>query len=149
MNFTTFRTNLEALEKSIAVTSPTSAQVKRVYWGAVPKAITDLPAVINALSETDRTIGYGLRDQRLRVNVQMLVAKALAEDERSSLLATALWFAAKDKFDADITIGGSVSLSVLQGADPTVPVILTHAGEAYIGFNAVLEIQDVEEFTFG
>ncbi len=149
MNFTTFKTNLEALEKTISVTSPTTATVKRTYWGASAKAITDLPCMINALSETERTIGFGSRDQRLRINVQLLVAKVGAEDDISSLLATALWFDAKDKFDSDITIGGTVSLSVLRGAEPTVPVILTHAGEAYIGFNAVLDIQDVEDFTFG
>ncbi len=149
MNFTTFRTNLETLEKTIAITSPVAMQVKKAYWGAPQQEIADLPCVINALAEPERTIGFGSRDQRLRVNVQLMVARATVENERSSLIATAFWFAAKDAFDKDITFSGAVSLSVLRGADPTVPVILTHGGQSYIGFNAVLEIQDVEDFTFG
>ena len=148
MNFTTFWTALETLEKSIKITSPVSLQVSRVYWGAPTKSITDLPCVINALSEPDRVLGFGSRDQRLRINVQLLAAKATVEDERSSLIATAFWYAAKDAFDADITIGGNVSFSTLRGADPTVPVILEHAGQAYIGFNGYLDIQDVEDFNF-
>jgi hypothetical protein len=151
MNFTTFWTKLQALEKGIAITSPVAKQVKAAYWGGPNQAfdVGDLPCVINALAEPDRSIGFGTRDQRLRVNVQLLAAKATVEDAQSSLIATAFWFAAKDKFDEDITVGGTVSLSVLKGFDPTVPVILQHAGQAYIGFSAVLEIQDVEEFTFG
>jgi hypothetical protein len=148
MNFTTFWQKLEALEKTIAITSPTTKQVKTAYWGATPQAITDLPCVINALSEPDRVLGFGSRDQKLRINVQCLVAKATVEDARSSQIATAMWFAAKDKFDRDVTITNTVSFSTLKGTDPTVPVILTHAGQAYIGFSAILEIHDFEAFTF-
>lgn len=149
MNFDTFWTRLKALEEGIAITSPVALTVKRGYWGAPPSALPDLPCVINSLSETERALGFGSRDQSLRINVQLLAAKATVEDERSSRIATAFWFAAKDAFDEDLTIGGTVSLSSLRGADPTVPVILTHAGQAYIGFNAFLDIQDVENFTFG
>ncbi len=148
MNFTTFWTKLEALEKTIKITSPASKQVKRAYWGATPQAITDLPCIINTLSEPDRVLGFGSRDQKLRINVQLLAAKATTEDAQSSLIATALWYAAKDVFDGDVTIGGTVSFSTLKGADPTVPVILTHANMAYIGFNAILELHDVEAFSF-
>lgn len=149
MNFDTFWTNLRALEEGIAITSPVAMTVKRAYWGAPPSALPDLPCVINALSEPDRALGFGSRDQRLRVHVQLLAARIAVEDERSSRIATAFWFAAKNKFDLDLTIGGTVSLSALQGADPTVPVLLTHGGQAYIGFNAFLDIHDVETFTFG
>ena len=149
MNFTTFWANLETLEKAIAITSPSSSRVKRAYWGAPQQEVTDLPCVINALSETNRTLGYGSRDQNLRINVQLLVASATVEDTHSALKATSFWFAAKDAFDEDITIGSTVSFSTLRGADPTVPVILTHGGRAYVGFNAYLDIQDVEDFTFG
>lgn len=149
MNFTTFWTKLEALEKTIAITSPVTLQVKRAYWGAPQQEITDLPCVINALSETDRTLGFGSRDQNLRINVQLLVASATVENTHNALKATSFWFAAKDAFDKDITIGSTVSFSTLRGAEPTVPVILTHGGMAYIGFNAYLDIQDLENFTFG
>ena len=149
MNFTSFRTALEALEKSIAITSPAIKQVKRVYWGAPPNAITDLPCVVNALSESDRQLGFGSRDQRLKISVQLLAAKALADDAQSSIIATAMWFAAKDAFDADLTISGTVSLSVLQGNDPTAPVLLNVGGIMYYGFDATLEVQDYEAFTFG
>ena len=147
-NFDTFYGKLEALQKSIKITSPVTAQVKRAYWGAPPQTLSDLPCVINALAEPERTLGFGSRDQRVRINVQLLAAKATVEDERSSRIATALWFAAKDAFDKDTTITGTVAFSTLRGADPTVPGILTHAGEAYIGFNAFLEIHDVEAFSF-
>lgn len=148
MNFNAFWSKLAALEKEIQITSPVKLAVANTYWGAPPKALSALPAVINALSETERTLGFGSRDQRLRISVQLLAARATVEDERSSQIATALWFAAKDAFDGDTTIGGTVSLSTLRGGDPTVPVILTHAGQAYIGFNAYLEIHDVEAFEF-
>ena len=148
MNFDSFYTKLEALEKSIKITSPTSTQVKRAYWGAPGKAIADLPCVVNALTETERTLGFGSRDQMVRINVQLLATKSTVEDPRSSRTATALWFAAKDAFDRDTSIGGTVAWSTLRGADPTVPVILVHAGQAYIGFNAFLDIQDVEAFDF-
>ncbi len=149
MNFSSFWTKLLALEKAIKITSPTTLQVKNAYWGATPQAITDLPCIINALTESDRTIGFGSRVQGPRVNVQLLAARAGAEDAQSTQIATAFWFAAKDKFDGDTTIGGTVSLSVLRGAEPTVPVILQHAGGAFIGFNAYLEIIDAEAFSFG
>ena len=148
MNFDTFLTNLESLEKSISISSPVSEQVTRVFWGPPPQAISDLPSIVNALTESERTLGFGSRDQIVRVNVQMWVAKARVDDVQSSRKATAFWFAAKDAFDEDTTIGGSVSFSTLRGADPTVPVILSHSGQAYIGFNAMLDIQDVESFDF-
>jgi hypothetical protein len=149
VTFDTFLTKLQALQKAIKITSPAGVQGKETYWGATMQAITDLPCIVNALTESDRVIGFGTRDQKLRVNVQCFVAKAETEPARSSRIATALWFAAKDAFDKDITIGGTVSLSVLRGGEPTVPVILTHAGQAYIGFDAYLDIEDVEGFTFG
>jgi len=70
------------------------------------------------------------------------------EDTQSALIATAFWFAAKDIFDKATSIGGTVAWSTLQGLDPTVPVILTHAGQAYIGFSGILQIQDVHDFTY-
>ena len=148
MNFDTFLTKLTALEKSIKITSPVTTQVKRVYWGAPPQSLADLPCVVNALTESDRTLGFGSRDQGLAVNVQCMVAKARVEDERSARIATAMWYAAKDAFDRDTTIDGSVAFSTLRGGSPTVPVILAHAGEAYIGFSAVLTVHDVEAFDF-
>ena len=145
MNFTAFWATLEALEKTIAITAPVALQVKRAYWGAPSQAVPDLPCVINALDETERVIGFGSsREQIMRVSVQCLVAKATIEDTRSALSATAFWFAAKDVFDVTPTISGTVSWSTLQGASPTVPVIMTHGGIAYIGFNAVLDVQVVE-----
>ena len=148
MNFTTFLANLNAIQNAIAITTPVALTVKRSYFGPPSSAMPDLPCIVNTLSETDRALGLGARDQRLRITVQLLAARATVEDTQSSLIATRFWFAAKDAFDADLTIGGAVSLSSLQGADPTVPVILNHGGQAFIGFNAVLEIQDVEAFEF-
>lgn len=148
MDFSQFWTKLQALEKQIAITSPAKPSVKAAYWGAPPKSVADLPCIINALSEPDRVLGFGSRDQRITITVQMLVARATTEDAQSSLLATAFWFAAKDAFDADYTIGNTVPMSTLRGADPTVPVLLFHAGQAYIGFSAVLDIRAVESFTF-
>jgi len=151
MNFINFWTALETLEKSIAVTSPSSAKVKAAYWGGPSQSysVPDLPCVINTLSEPERVLGFGSRDQGMRVTVQMLVADATKDDPEASMLATAMWFATVDKFDADQTIGGTVALSSLKGQDPTVPVILQWAGQAYIGFSAVLDVKDVEDFTFG
>jgi hypothetical protein len=151
VTFTTFWTRLKALEKTIQVTSPYSAQVQDAFWGGPPQStdVVDLPCVINSMTESGRDLGFGARDQDLRISIQLLAAKIGIEDDRSGLLATAFWFAAKDAFDADQTIGSTVSLSVLRGGDPTVPVVLQHGGVGYIGFNAVLEIKDVEAFTFG
>jgi hypothetical protein len=148
MNFTNFWTKLEALEKTIAITSPVTLTVKKAHWGTPGQSITDLPVIVNTMSEPDRILGFGSRDQRLRIGIQCLVARTPVEDERSSTIATALWYAAKDKFDKDITITGTVSFSTLKGGDPTVPVLLQHGGQAYIGFNAVLEVHDFEGFTF-
>jgi hypothetical protein len=148
VNFTTFLTQLNIVQNAIAITSPITTQVKRSYYGAPPEAMPDLPCIINSLSETERILGFGSREQTVRINVQLLAARATVEDTRSALIATAFWFAAKDRFDANISIGGTVPWSTLRGVEPTVPVILTHGGQAYIGFNAVLEIQDIENFTF-
>ncbi len=147
MNFTTFKTKLETLQKTIALTAP-AVSISRVYWGAPAGSVMELPCIFNALTEPDRTLGFGSREQGVRISVQCLVQKATVEDEAAALRATQLWFAAKDKFDKDFTIGGTVSFSTLKGGNPTVPVILQHAGEAYIGFDAILEITDAEAFTF-
>lgn len=151
MNFTAFWTALQTLEKSIAVTSPSAKQVKAAYWGGPSQAFAppDFPCVINSLSESERVLGFGSRNQNLRINVQMLVSDATIDDPAASMLATAMWFATLDKFDANQTLDGTVALSVLKGQDPTVPVILQWAGQTYIGFSAVLDVQDVEDFTFG
>lgn len=144
MTFQAFWAALQSLEQSIAITSPVAMQVKRAYWGAPTGQALDLPCVINALSEPERTIGLGgRRHERMTVTVQLLAARATPEDERSSIIATEFWQAAKGAFDADATIGGTVMHAVLRGGSPTVPVVLQHAGQAYIGFDAALEIQDV------
>jgi hypothetical protein len=148
VNFTSFKTKLDILEKSIAITTPSTTSVQRVYWGAPAGSVMELPCIFNALAEPDRTLVFGSREQGVRITVQCLVQRATVEDEAAALRATALWFAAKDKFDADYTIGGTVSFATLKGGNPTVPVILQHAGEAYIGFDAILEITDAEAFTF-
>ena len=122
--------------------------VIRAFWGGPPEAIKDLPCVINALSEPGRVLEFGSRDQVMRVSVQLLAAKARVEDTRSAEIATAFWFAAKDAFDGDYNLTGTVSFMTLRGADPTVPVILQHGGQAYIGFNAYLDIQVNEAFAF-
>ena len=145
MNFDLFLDKLIALEKTISITSPVALQVRRAYFGAPADAITDLPCIINSLAETDRTLGLaGRREETYRINVQLLAAKATPEDERSSRIAAAFWFAAKDVFDADTTIGGTVLFSTLRGANPTVPVLLQHGGMAYIGFDGFLEVQNIE-----
>ncbi len=147
MNFDLFLDKLIALEKTISITSPITSTVKRVYFGGPADAITDLPCIINALAEPDRTLGMAnRREERYRINVQLLAARATPEDERSSRVATAFWFAAKNVFDADPTISGTVMFAVLRGANPTVPVILQHGGQAYIGFDGYLEMQHVETF---
>lgn len=148
MNFTTFLTKLNELQNGIAITTPVAMTVKRSYWGAPPTELPDLPCIVNSLVETGRILGFGSRDQTVRITVQLFAARVTVEDTRSSLIATSFWFAAKDRFDQDVDVGDTVAFSTLRGADPTVPVILTHGGQSYIGFNAVLEIQDVENFTF-
>jgi hypothetical protein len=147
MTFATFWAALEALEKTIAITTPAALTVKRAYWGA-PPTVPDMPCCINALSEPERVLGFGGREQTMRVTIQLIAARATVEDTQSALIATALWFAMKDKFDKATSIGGTVAWSTLRGGEPTVPVILEHAGQAYIGVSAVLDIRDVEAFTF-
>ena len=145
MNFDAFLDKLILLEKTISIASPITSTVKRVYFGAPANAITDLPCIINALAEPDRTLGMASRrEEKYRINVQLLVARATPEDERSSRIALSFWIAAKDVFDADKTIGGTVMFSTLRGANPTVPVILQHGGQAYIGFDGFLEVQNIE-----
>lgn len=145
MNFDAFLDNLIALEKTISINSPVTAKVKRAYFGAPADAITDLPCIINALAEPERTLGMGnRRAEKYRINIQLLAARATMEDERSSRIAAAFWFAAKNVFDADPSIGGTVMFSTLRGANPTVPVLLQHGGQAYIGFDGLLEVQNIE-----
>ena len=145
MNFDLFIDRLNSLQRSISISSPVSMVVKRTYWGAPAGAISDLPAIINTLSEPERSLGMGARRESMyRVAVQILVARATPEDERSSRIATAFWFAAKAVFDADRTIGSTVTHAILQGANPTVPVLLQHGGQAYIGVDALLDIDHIE-----
>lgn len=144
MNIDDFIDALLTLEKTIAITSPVASQVKAAYWGAPVGGIPDLPCMINAWTEPERELGFGgLTVERPRVQVQLLAASAQVEDERSSRIATAFWFAAKTAFDADRDIDDTAGITVLVGADPTVPVLLTHGGQAYIGFNAFLDIEEV------
>ena len=148
MNLTSFLSALDTLEKTIAITAPVALSIKRTYWGAPSSALPDLPCIVNAMSEPERILGFGSREQQVHINVQLFAARADIEDAQSALIATAFWFAAKDIFDKSTSIGGTVAWSTLRGGDPTVPVILAHAGQAYIGFSAMLDIQDVEAFTF-
>lgn len=141
MNFAAFLTRLQALQASIAITAPVALSVRRSYWGAPAGDISDLPAVINVLSEPERALGMGgRREAQYRIGVQLLAARATPDDERHSRIATEFWFAAKERFDADPTLQGTVTWAVLQGGNPTVPVILQHGGQAYIGFDAQLMV---------
>lgn len=147
MNFDAFLTALNNIQRSIAITSPVSQTIRRTHWGPPAGTVNELPCIINIMSETDRTLGMARRRESVyRISVQALIARATPEDERSGRIATAFWFAAKTAFDSDSTIGGTVTHARLVGAHPTVPVILQHAGQAYIGFDATLEIQQVEVF---
>jgi len=145
LNFDQFLDALFALERTISITSPVAMTVRRTYWGAPTDSITDLPCIINTLAETDRTLGMGTRrEENFRIIIQFLAVRAMPEDERSSRIATAFWFAAKNAFDANTTISGTVTFSTLRGADSTVPVILQHGGLAYVGFDGFLEAQNVQ-----
>lgn len=140
MNIDLFIERLQTLQNSISISTPHPVSVKRSYWGAPSTALGDIPAFINTLSDTDRALGMGARKEgRIRVTVQLLVARGTTEDERSSRIATSFWFATKQAFDNDRTIGGTVLFSTLQGASTTVPVLLQHGGQAYIGFDAFLD----------
>lgn len=149
MNFSNFKDELHKLQKSISISTPVSQQVQEAHWGAVPKSVTGMPIFINNLTETGRQLGFGQRTTDIRVNMQLFVATSRTEEERASEIATNFWFAAKDVFDGDTTINDTVCFSVLQGADPTVPVLFEHGGQAYIGFNAFLNITDNEGFSLG
>ena len=148
MIFSTFWTQLKTIEEAITITSPVSLKVKKAYWGAPALALPDHPAIFNTLTEPDRILNFGSRDQRMSIDIQLLVNVAPSEVERTSEIATAFWFAAKDAFDKNTTINSTVSFSTLRGGNPTVPVILTHAGIAYIGFSGTLDIHDARKFTF-
>ncbi|MBT9176899.1 MAG: hypothetical protein DDT20_01224 [Firmicutes bacterium] len=144
MNLDLFLARLTALQQTIAITTPVVSAVKRSYWGSPAGAVTDLPCIINALTEPERTLGMGARrEEKYRINVQLLAARATPEDERSSRIATNFWFSAKDVFDANPTVGGTVMYAILRGASPTVPVILQHGGQAYIGFDAFLDVHNI------
>lgn len=146
MNFALFLEKLEELEKTIAITSPVNSRVRAVYTGAPGETLTTLPCVINTFSETQRDVGFGGRDETLLVNIQLMATRS--PNVNASMAAAALWFAAKDVFDADRTIGGTVAVSTLRSSDPGFPVLLTHGGATYIGFSAVLEVRVAEELTF-
>lgn len=153
MIFNEFWDNLKRIEEGITIHKPVPLKIVKAYWGAPPQAIPDVPVMLNGLCEPERTLGFRSREARMRINIQLLAARARVEDDRSSLIATAFWFAAKDIFDKDPTIGGTVSFATLKGVDPrgydpTVPVILSHSGQAYIGFNAALDMHVFEDFKF-
>lgn len=150
VKFKHFWRELSTLQKSIEIYRPAKVKVKNAYWGAPPQQLipSDLPCFINTMSTPERILGFGTRQNFIRVHMTLLVARATVEDPKSAMIATALWFKMLDVFDGDLTIGGEVSLSGLRGDEPTVPVRLVSAGESYIGLSAVLDIQDVETFDF-
>ncbi len=150
VRFRTFWKALSDLQKSVEIYRPAKVKVKEAYWGAPPQQLiaSDLPCFINSMSMPERVLGFGARQQSIRIHMQLLVARATVEDAKSSLIATALWFKMLDVFDKNLTIDGKTSLTNLRGDEPTVPVRLVSAGESYIGISAVLDIQDVEDFDF-
>lgn len=150
MKFKHFWKELADLQKSVEIFRPEKIKVKAAYWGAPPQQLipSDLPCFINSMSMPDRILGFGARQQTMRIHMQLLVARATVEDPKSGLIATALWFKMLDVFDSNLTIGGTASITRLRGDEPTVPVRLVNAGESYIGLSAVLDIQDVEDFEF-
>lgn len=150
VKFKHFWKELADLQKSVEIFRPEKIKVKAAYWGAPPQQLipSDLPCFINSMSVPDRILGFGARQQTMRIHMQLLVARATVEDPKSCLIATALWFKILDVFDSNLTIGGTASITRLRGDEPTVPVRLVNAGESYIGLSAVLDIQDVEDFEF-
>ena len=149
MIFIKFLKQLEIITKTIKIGKPVNLQVKRLYWGAPTQTIADLPAVIATMTEPERTLGFGSREQIIRVNLQLMVGKSMPDNSTLAEAATVLWFAAKRVFDKNTSINGTVEWSTLRGADPTVPVILQHSGYTYIGFNSYLDILAYGAFDFG
>ena len=137
-------------EGGLSITSPVNLSIKKA-WKYMPRqnvALPELPAFMNSWTALPVDFGIsGLRALNYRVHIQLLVAKATVEDDRSADIATAFWEKMRDAFDADLTLGDTVTLAVLRGGDPTL-VVIERAKESFIGLNAYLDVEIKQSFAF-
>jgi hypothetical protein len=139
-----------AIEAGLTISSPQTMSVKRVYdfFPSSSQVISDLPCFTNQLTvlPVDRTHMMRRREREYEVAIQFYAGISQPDDERNGQVALQFLNAAIEAFDADVSLAGQVTLSLLRGGTPTAPIILEQAGKAYIGFEAVLEIRSEEDF---
>jgi hypothetical protein len=134
----------------VSVTSPATVTIKNAYK-VVPDAkvaLPDLPVVINLTSFAGQVASANMRILSYRVRMQCFVGRATVDDALNADLSVALWEKMLDNFSADLTLAGNVSLALFDDDGNELPSRLEWAGQAYIGFTALLNLQITQAFTF-
>lgn len=135
-----------AIQRSLSITSPIAATIKRAYKYFPPQeAPLETPCFQNAWTLVSEERGGGVRRQRYTVRMQLLVDDA--DQERAADIATAFHVALVDAFDADVTLAQTCSHQSLRGGSPTL-VVFERAGRFYVGLDLYLDIEMDEAKAF-
>lgn len=135
------------IQKAISIDDPMRVDIQAAYKLVPPASVQlpDLPCFLNTWTLVGMETNPEMRTLRYQVSMQCVVARATVEDDISADIATALFEQALDDFGHDIALAGTVTIAIMRGGDPTLVII--ERGQAYIGWQAILDIQITTAFT--
>jgi hypothetical protein len=141
-------TQITTIQKGLRISDPVVAQVKEAYKLPPPRSTAlNTPCWINAwtLSRLERRLTGGVVRHFYTIHCQLLVEDA--DLDRGADIATALGVAFITTMNGNITVGGTVSTSLLRGADPTIG-LLEWSGKSYPGLDLFLDCELNEGVSF-
>jgi len=136
----TVMTNIVSLQEGLSITAPISSSILRAYKYMPPMAsgLPDTPCFLNNWTLQNQELDIGLRILFYTVRMQLAVLDA--DQDQAADIASSYMNALITAHNADVQLGGSCTLTVLRGGDPTLAV-LNWAGIDYIGLDLFLDVQ--------
>lgn len=141
-----------AIQQALTITAPIAASVTKAYtYFPSPRHALPGPRVWQnewSMLPIEPARMMSTRDLKYQVRMQFLAAEVESGDEvRSAEIATAFWEEALAAFCADVGLGGTCTLALLRGGEPTLGLI-ERAGKGYVGLEAFLDISIETAFLF-
>ena len=136
----TVMTNVVTLQESLSITAPISSSILRAYKYMPPmaSALPDTPCFLNNWTLQNQELDISLRVLFYTIRMQLIVHDS--DQDRAADIASSYMNALITAHNADVQLGGSCTMTVLRGGNPTLAV-LNWAGQDYIGLDLFLDVE--------
>lgn len=135
---------LVALEQAVQVAAPRPTQVRRVYrYHPVPGTAIEPPCFANEVSVTGWGAAWGVAALvRMTVHVRLFAARAgTGDDDLWADVVAGLVDDFVRRLDLNPTLDGqALAVENVRGHTPTLPLLLEHNGQGYLGAVLYLDV---------